>query len=360
MVQLSGENIDRARNKLQGIIDRGRIQAVEAIERIKAEAPNDMVVPTSSITYKYRDGHLEMAVPNGGEAFPLHDFALGQISDKAGLPRKFLEALHEEGTWGQELIAHNLNEVYGHRTSSKHLVRTVNGQVRGFLSDRYLRLDTPLIVEAFSAAAAQYGLVPVEAIAFDTKFSLKAALTQVVEPVPGEPIVLGVSLRNSDFGDGAFELRMFAMRVMCTNMAVCEDGLRRVHLGSRLSGNVAISRKTFELDNKALASATSDVVAGMFEPEKVQARLEAVRTAATQSIDIKKALDAARKSGDLSVTDTKSVTDIYNTGGIELLPPGDNAWRLSNAISFFAQQVEPARKLDLEVLAGKVAGLHLD
>lgn len=369
MTTLTGETLARATDKLQRIIDTGRQQAEAALAKIRDEAPADAIVPTSSITYGYREsegregGALHMGFrADGGDPdyHPIHDFALGQVCDKAGLPRKWMETLHREGDWGQQLIAHDLNVIYSHRPRSKHLVRSVGGEVRGFLSDRYLRLDTPQLVEAFASAAGKYGLVPIEATAMPTKFVLKAALPQVIEPFPGEPVVFGMSIHNSDFGDGAFELRMFAMRVWCTNLAVGEDGLRRVHLGSRLSGDIAVSQRTYELDNKALASATTDVVSGMFEPERVRARVGAIAAAASTKVDIKGVLDAARKSGTMNIGEAKSVTDIYNAGGIELLPPGDNAWRLSNAISYFAQSVQPERKLDLEILAGKVAGLHLE
>lgn len=358
-IVLDGNTLETGRAKLQSIIENGRGAAEAAIAKLQADRPQDMVVPAAALRFDV-NGDIKVRV-DGNEADPmtLHELARYQMAERAGLPCKFIERLEHGGDWGKRLLAHNLTEVFGH-TGGRNLLRSVRGEVRGFLSDRYRRMDTPVLVESFAAASATYGLAPIEAVCTDTKFVLKAALPQVVEILPGEPIVLGVAMLNSDFGNGAFELRMFAMRIWCKNLAVCEDGLRRVHLGSRIDENIALSQKTYELDSKTLASATADVLDGMFEPKAIEGRMTLIKQAAETKVDIKRVLDGARKAGSISVGETKQVTDIYNTAGIEMLPPGDNAWRLSNAISYFAQtpELKPERKVDLEVLAGRVAGLH--
>ena len=360
----------QAEAKLQAIIDKGKGQAESAIQSAMVNQPEDLIIHTPAMEFGWNSGlkigfgdevrlsNAVSVVGAGPSQYDIHEHALGQVCDKAGIPRKWMERLTDKGDWGEQLLVHNINEMYGHMDTSKHLIRMVQGQVRGFLSDRFRRIDTPLMVEAFASIITKYGAVLVEGYSFDTKFNLKVVLPQIFEPVPGEFMVLGISLKNSDFGDGAFELRLFMLRIWCKNLMVCEDGLRKVHIGSRIAQDFAISQRTYELDNKAMASATKDVVSQMLQPAAVKGKFALVQRAAETEVDIKSVLNAARKRGHMNIADAKSVTDIYNTGGIEMLPPGDNAWRLSNAVSYFAQQVEPERKLDLEVLAGQIAGLH--
>ena len=354
---------EKAQAKLQAIIDKGKGQAEGAIQTAMMNQPEDIIIHTPAMKFDWDDGLKigfgeSVKLRSENQIVDIHDHALGQVCDKGGIPRKWMERLTEKGEWGEQLLVHSINEMYGHMNTSKHLVRMVHSEVRGFLSDRFRRIDTPMMVEAFASTITKYGAVLVEGHSFDTKFNLKVILPQIFEPVPGEYMVLGISLKNSDYGDGAFELRLFVMRIWCKNLMVCEDGLRKVHIGSRIAQDYAISQRTYELDNKAMASATKDVLSQMLDPAAVKGKFALVERAAETEVDIKSVLAAARKRGHLNINDAKSVTDIYNTGGVEMLPPGDNAWRLSNAVSYFAQQVEPERKLDLEVLAGEIAGLH--
>ena len=100
---------------------------------------------------------------------------------------KFVDALQNTGEpWGRELLAHNLNTVFHNRTAkSQYLFRSLGTQVRGFLSDRYRRLDSRPIVEAFAAAVQQKGALPYDGYVTDTKISIQAIMPEVYEPIPG-------------------------------------------------------------------------------------------------------------------------------------------------------------------------------
>ena len=63
----------------------------------------------------------------------------------------------------------------------------------------------------------------------ETKVSLKAIYPEVYEPVPGEMIAFGVSLENSDFGNGALSIREYVHRIWCANLAVFEETMRQIH-----------------------------------------------------------------------------------------------------------------------------------
>ncbi|HMH12634.1 MAG TPA: hypothetical protein VK578_05960 [Edaphobacter sp.] len=47
-------------------------------------------------------------------------------------------------------------------------------------------------------------------------------MPEVYEPVPGEMVAYGLSLENSDFGNGALSIRAYLLRIWCTNLAITQ------------------------------------------------------------------------------------------------------------------------------------------
>jgi hypothetical protein len=104
-------------------------------------------------------------------------------------------------------------------------VRTLNNEVRGFLSDSYRRLDSRPIIEAFVTGVQRLGALPYKGIVTDTKVAIQAILPDVFETViPGEVLAFVLSLENSDFGNGALSLRVGALRIWCDNLSDLHRG----------------------------------------------------------------------------------------------------------------------------------------
>jgi hypothetical protein len=360
----TGERTNRARDKFETMIAEGKTKATTALQKVIDEQPKDFIVPASGLTFDWDDAgkayRMKHSKPDG---FPLHRHALQQVADRAGVPWKFLDGLTQrredqtDAPWGAELAAHTLNEIMRRQTKSRFLVRTVMDQVRGVLSDRFRRLDTAPIVEAFAQKTQQYGAVPIQAYALDTRFYIRSVLPGVFEPSDGEFILQGIELFNSDYGDGAFGLKVFFLRVLCVNGMIGDDMLRKIHLGGRLDESIEFSGETYLQDTKTIISATRDVVDHALAPDHVHARLDAVSVARNKVIDAPSLLESLRKASKMTKEEMKGITDKYNSAEVELMPPGNNLWRLSNAISLFAQSADAYRARDLEVLAGEVAGL---
>ena len=92
-------------------------------------------------------------------------------------------------------------------------MRSLGGELRGFLSDRYRRLDSRPIIEAFATAVQHKGALPYDGYVTDTKVAIQAIMPEVYEPVPGEMVAYGLSLENSDFGNGALSIRAYLLRI---------------------------------------------------------------------------------------------------------------------------------------------------
>lgn len=358
------------REKMQAIIEKGQANAMAVLAQVSNQVPKDSITTAKAVTIlsplwtEEAPGRYSMQL-RGRESVPVHEHALAQIADKAGFNNKFLSDLRELKTpkddpWNQELIAHNFNQLLMH-SDSRHLVRIVEekgqDEVRGFLSDRYRRLDSRPLLDSFMGACQDIGAVPVDGYALDTRVRLRAILPYVFEPVENEVMLFGAEWKNSDFGNGGHGVSLFNIRVMCTNMATTDEVLRQVHIGKRLDDNILYSRQTYELDTKANASALKDIVWNTLSPDRVNGYLEQIRIAAEDEIEGK---DVGRiLKNKLTKSEAEKVSELFNGPDVINMPAGSSTYRLSNAISFFAQneKISRNRRLDLEQIAGELTPL---
>jgi hypothetical protein len=277
------------------------------------------------------------------------------MAERASVPPQYLRKLSQSETgWQRDLAAHMLRESYGHDDDGRYLVRAIGGEIRGFLSDSFRRLDSRPVVEAFATACQELGAVCFEGLVTDTRMALKAVLPMVFEPVPGEVMCFGVELRNSDFGAGKLVIAGFVNRLWCTNGAVMQNLLSQVHLGKRLPDEVKFSQETYDADSKAQALAVRDVMMQALSPEYIEATQDVIREANDKKADwttINRRLESiggkklVEKAKDLDKTDRD----------VEHLPLASGTWRASNIASWLAKTADDLdQKMDLQRLAGEI------
>lgn len=346
-----------ARDKLTAIIDNGAISGTDVIQRIEREVPTDVIAPASRMWFRRHNGGLNLTLDEGNwikDDLGVHAHALGQAVDRSDkvLNRRAMKGMLAQGEWGRDLLAHALTQVYHHKKRDvRHLIRSVDGEVRGILSNKYRRLNSHNLLETFVKVTTGLGAKVIHAHHLDTKWGFKVALPILFEPIPNEVMMLGMVLESSDFGDGAVSMRCFLCRLWCTNLAIREEGYREVHLGKRLPDDVSLSERTYKLQTEATCSAMQDIVENSLSPEKVASEMEAIRQAAENSIDVKKALHSYQNR--LSKDETGQIGEAFNGPDIVLLPQGNTSWRLSNAISLVAGQTEDQRRrIELQQIAG--------
>lgn len=359
---LTMESKTAAHHKLETLIENGRAAAANVIEHVMNNQPADRLARASefqfhadpaaaTITVVYPDAGAD----EGALSQRLHRNALVQMAHSSELPLKFIDSLQDTtAPWGRELLAHNLNTVFHNRApKARYLLRSLAGELRGFLSDRYRRLDSRPIIEAFATAVQRKGAMPYDGYVTDTKLAIQAIMPEVYEPVPGELVAYGLSLENSDFGNGALSVRAYLLRIWCSNLAITQEEMRQVHLGKRLDDSVLYSNRTYELDAKTTVSALRDVIDGQLNADSLKRRMEAIRHANEQTVEPQQAKDIFRKL--LQKGESEAATQAFESPDTYNLPAGHTNWRLSNAISWIAGQTKDAeRKLDLMKIAGEV------
>ena len=344
---------ERAQEILHGKLLPGwKAQAGAVVENIMARsnALVDRVAKSTAMSWKTDGNTITLDV--AGEAHTLHENAMQQAAALAEVPASYVTLLRHADP---ELLAHNLTKRFSTRVRDRQLVRSVGTQARAILSDKYRRIDSRPIMETLAKAAQSHGLVPMGGSATDLRFHMRLAIPEVYEVVDGEFVMFGLNWSNSDFGKGANDISDFFLRVTCNNGAVAESLLRQVHLGRRMEMSEGIlSAETLALDTAAAVSACRDVIRTSLNKDRIQERVDVVRRAAAKEL-APASVDAFLRKH-LGKEAVKLARETYLSPDVEMLPQGQNVWRLSNTLSWLANAPDTDREtaLDFQALAGRV------
>jgi len=346
-----------ARDNIRSKIERGRDRTARVIETVMNMRIQDHVAPARAVRWGVDDnGFLRAGFQVGGEevSHRIHRNAIGQIAARAHTPLEYLEYLTTKvpERWGRDLVAHTLNEIFSH-DQSKRLLRTVDGELRGFLSDRYRRRDTGVLVESFANALKSVGALPYEGHASDTRMSVQAILPQTFEPIPNEVVAYGVSFTDSSFGNGPTAVSLFVLRGVCNNGMISNRTIREVHVGASIDSE-RYEADTVAKDTEAVALKIRDTVRNSLNEEAIAAMQAAVVRAHADKISTDRAADILKRF--LSKKEVETVMGRYNDPGeVVTLPEGQSRWRLANALSWFAGTVEDGdKRLEVQTAAGNL------
>lgn len=289
------------------------------------------------------------------EQYNLHSHALRQSAEKLNVPAKFIKDL--QGTdWGRQLSARILNDHTDHTERTRLLVRTIDGEVRGVLSDSYRRLNTAQIFGNFIKAVGEQDAEIVDALTDDTRSYIETIRPELIRvEIPGQVIhlVYGVRISSSDYGDGALEVRSFIMQAVCLNGLVTEKAIKKIHLGGRLPDELEISNKTYQLDSDTQSSLTYDMVKQLYAPSTLEAKIEAIEKAASTECDLDRELINIAKKGIIAKAEGEEIrTILMNNNPEDGVDGGNSLWKLSQGISAIARTKDDRRSRELQEVAG--------
>jgi len=350
----------KAREKLEEVLSKASPTALNVVGLAQDRAITDVVAKTPSIKVQPLTADRFALSAGDGAFLELHDHAFGQVVERSRVGMQFVKAMRAESKsdWPLWLVADTINKVLANRTGERNLIRSEDNTIKGFLSDKFRRLDTRPLLDSFMGGCSAIGLLPYQGVMGDTKFRLRAVLPRVFEPVPNEPMVFGVEFANSDYGDGTVGLSLWLMRMWCTNLAIGERTLTQRHLGGRLPDDIQLSQRTYELDTKTMASAIADVLQDTVGPDRVNRMCAVIAASSEQEVKSRDGIEKRLKDH-LGVAERKAVTAMYEGPDTVNLPSGPTVYRLSNAVSFFAQSpgVSSDRRIELQEIAGTLLGI---
>ena len=348
--------------KLNSIVQQGEVLATQGMAKLEEEwgIRRDVIVRPDAVDvgFKVKQNATDMTLILGPDEYELTQHSRGQLLNRAGVPVQFADKLLDYEL--NDLLQTNIKRLLNVTSSDGIMVRSVKTQVKGIMSSSYKRIDSSPLFYTFIEKARAMGLVPYQGSVTDTRAFISFLKPQVYE-IDGDYIVFGLELRSSDYGNGAFEMNIVVLRLLCQNGMVGFDLLRKVHIGKRFDAEqfekegslIVLSEKTVELDLETVRSGLSDVMAGT--DSYITALAKVVETKANEEVNVKTTVAQLRKLG-LKKALAEEIGNMYENKAlpIEVLPPVPGKWRLANAISFIAHKESGDNQKDLQDIAFKM------
>lgn len=311
---------------------------------------------------------LSLVAPNGGgvqlEGLPVGPLAITkhaheQIRSYTEIPAKYYDRMLKEQP---ALLANNVNVWLREEISAKRMVRTLDGKARAFLSNRYRPLDNYDLATAVLPALKESGAVIRSSSVTETHLYIKAALPSLSREVRGsrrrgDVIEAGVSISNSEVGDGSLRVDPFFFLLVCLNGMTREAIIRKYHVGRAVDIDAAVevfTDNTRKLDDAAFFAKVADVVRAAFDPAMFEAEVQRFEATTQQEVsgDPMKVIEATIERLALPPATRTGILSNFIKGG------DISRWGLANAVTALANTEEDYELSTLlERAGGKVIEL---
>ena len=255
----------------------------EELER-QREARQDLIADTRSLKVNSTNGVTMMSVATGDDvlSYRLGEIAQRQVAERLGIPYKYYERMRAEYP---VLLDENVNG-WLTKNPEKRMLRTLDGRLRAFLSDRYRRLDNLELVDHVLPVISQMkGCEVVSADITETHLYLKVInKTMKTEIVPGDIVQAGFVVSNSEIGLGALKVEPLVYRLICKNGMISKDyAHKKYHTGRQVENTdnayELYSDETLAADDKAYFMKVQDIVSAAVDEAKFNLTVDKLRSA---------------------------------------------------------------------------------
>lgn len=315
------------------------------IERRESEKA-DFLVPASKFKM-VNDGAIDIQ----GAEKNLTDYAHGQVASKFAIPKRYYDAMGAI----PGLKTQNVN-AWAEHNKDDYLIRTLDNKARALLSSRYRIIDNfPILREAIFPVINEYKSdLQVKSYSLsDTKLYLQLVFPSIsTEVQKGDVLNYGITITNSEVGAGAFDIKSFFWRLICSNGLISESLIRRHHVGKSIDLQSEDSQiyqdDTIEAEMNAYKLKIRDVVAyALTDRTRIDAMAEKAAGVIEQKITIG-ATEAVKNitkhySGILLESDADNMIKTI------ILEQQHNKWGMVNSLTALAHSIEsPDRQYQVE------------
>ena len=331
---------------------------VVPVEKLTMAAETDKGVPTLVLAQKGND-----------MAFPTNDIADEQIAEYTNIPVGYYRRMAKDAP---ALLATNVNRWIGDKGDDKRMVRTLDGKVRAFLSDRYRTLENVDLAQQIIPVIQARNLLVISAEITERRMYIKAVDRSIERDVPTgrkmgdgshvffDTVSPGITVGNSEVGSGALSVERTVYTRVCTNLAMIGKVLRKNHVGGRVTADdevfAMLTDETKRLTDEAAWKQVRDVVAAAIDATAFEAHVTKLARAVDDTIEapqVERTIQRVAKSFKL--------TEMERTGVLADLIKGADLTRygLHSAVTRFSQEKANNydRATELERMGGDIIDL---
>lgn len=337
-------------------------QGMKSIENLygelirQREARMDLIANTRSLSVSTENGISTLSIFTDKDIynFKVTDIAHRQIADRLGIPFKYYERMMNEYP---KLLDENVNSWLKFK-AEKRMLRTLDGKLRAFLSNRYRRLDNlelvdhilPVIAQMKNCSIASCDITETHLYLKVINKSMKAEITE------GDIVQAGFVVSNSEIGLGALKVEPLVYRLVCKNGMISKDyAHKKYHTGRNVEDTdnayELYSDETLKADDKAYFMKVQDIISAAVDETKFMLTVDKMRQA--KSI----------KTGDNPVETVEVLGDKYLLNKNErasvlrhfIMDGNFSQFGLVNAVTRTSQDVEDYnRATELERIGGTI------
>lgn len=244
---------------------RSLVEIGQELER-QRKVRKDFIVDTKVLSMETDAGQSVLSLTSGNEIkrYLVNEVAHQQIASRLNIPYRYYQKMQKEYP---ELLDQNVNGWFTHNPE-RRMLRTLDGRVRAFLSNRYRRLDNlelcaailPIINEMKSASIESCEVTESHMYlkVINKKLKAEVAVNDVVQA--------GFVVSNSEIGLGSLKVEPLVYRLVCKNGLICKDfSQKKYHVGRRadLAEDAAYdlySDETLHADDRAFFMKVQDII----------------------------------------------------------------------------------------------------
>jgi hypothetical protein len=292
--------------------------------------------------------------------FGLRPLAHQQIATELQIPWKYYQKMQQENP---DLLDDNVNSWF-RQAPKPRLMRTMDGDLRAFLSDRYRRMDNLDVSRAVMPILHEEGgsLQVASCEVTETRLYIKLVSERVkAEVKKGDVVQAGVVISNSEVGLGAVHVAPLVFRLVCLNGMIVEQyGQRRNHLGRAEGANEGevyeiYQDDTLQADDHAFYLKLRDTVRAALKEATFERIVESLQRAANTEVQPKKAIEEVAKRFCLSEKEGDALLGFF------MLERDPTLWGLSNAFTAMSQSLpDYERASQFERFGGDLLALPQD
>jgi len=303
------------------------------------------------VTMHDMEGVHTLAVAD--QDFGINGTAHGQIAARLGIPTKYYDRMAAEAP---SLLTTNVNEWF-RRKPERRMLRTLDGNLRAFLSDRYQRIDNEEIAKVALPVLSKIPEIRIVSSQItESRMYIQAITPRLTENVAlNDAVQAGVIISNSEIGAGAVSIAPVIYRLRCLNgMVVADQKYRAYHVGRRIEDSAELwADDTRQADDRAVLLKVRDMIAQAVDDVRFR-----------ENVDRMRGLTTARVTGNpakvVEVLAKRIGANQDEQGGIlrSLIEGGDlSAWGVLNAVTAQAHAAEYDRSVEFEAAGGQLLTL---
>lgn len=228
-------------------------------------ARKDFIADTRTLEVVTKENltQISLSLNDIVETFTLGELAHQQIANRLQIPFKYYQKMRMEYS---ALLDENIN-CWFNKNGDRRMIRTLDGKVRAFLSDRYRRLDNLELADAVLPMIGEMkGAEITSCEVTETNMYIKVINKKLkAEVAVGDVVQAGIVISNSEVGLGSLKVEPLIFRLVCKNGLIVKDlAQKRYHVGKQVDHQddayEIYSDETLQADDKAFFMKLQDTV----------------------------------------------------------------------------------------------------